>query len=182
MIKPTVNTHSPFAKTAVVAVLALTLSACVGNKSPEALDPYGPGADSSFGSAPLGEVSPGSREHVSAAQLELRKSVTDTINFGTDSSTLDAASMGILDLQAEWLIANPVYKVVLEGHADERGTRSYNLALGAQRAEAAKDYLIGRGVPADRVETMSWGKEAPIETCSEERCWSANRRAVTMVR
>ena len=87
----------------------------------------------------------------------------------------------ILDGQARWLQANPAYVVTIEGHADERGTREYNLALGASRANSARDYLISKGVAASRIQTVSFGKERPIEICSEQSCYEKNRRAVTVL-
>jgi peptidoglycan-associated lipoprotein len=88
---------------------------------------------------------------------------------------------GILSGQAAWLQANPDYAVIIEGHADEQGTREYNLALGARRAAAAQNFLISQGVPASRMRTISYGKERPIEICSDEACYSKNRRAVTVL-
>ena len=83
--------------------------------------------------------------------------------------------------QAEWLLTNTEYSVIVEGHADEQGTREYNLALGARRANAVQEYLVSRGVSPARVRTVSYGKERPIEICSDESCYAQNRRAVTVV-
>ena len=166
---------------ATLTIAALTLGACSSTTDPQATNPYGPGAGA-FDRSLLDEVSPGQRGHMSLAQIEMRRTVSDTVNFTTDSSDLSPDARRILDGQSAWLAANSQYTIVLEGHADERGTRSYNLSLGARRAEAARDYLLSRGVSASRIDTMSWGKEAPLETCSQESCWFANRRAVTMVK
>ena len=87
----------------------------------------------------------------------------------------------MLDTQAEWLLANPSVNVTIEGHADERGTREYNLALGDRRANSVKNYLISRGVPASRLSTVSWGKERPEALGSTEQAWAQNRRAVTVI-
>jgi peptidoglycan-associated lipoprotein len=87
----------------------------------------------------------------------------------------------ILQGQAQWLAANPSYAIIIEGHADEQGTREYNLALGARRASAVQDFLISQGVPATRMRTVSYGKERPIEICSDESCYAKNRRAVTVL-
>ena len=167
----------------IIAIgLSLTIAACSSRPDgPEALNPYTDNG-SSFDSSLLENVSPGSRGHLSRAQLEMRQAVEDTVRFDTDSSSVSPDAGRILAAQAEWLKRNTQYSIVIEGHADERGARTYNLALGARRADAVRDYLISRGVPSNRIETMSWGKEAPLETCSAERCWSVNRRAVTMVR
>ena len=96
-------------------------------------------------------------------------------------STVDASAQAALNAQADWLIANPDYKVIIEGHADERGTRDYNLALGARRAGSVREYLTLRGVSADRIQTVSYGKERPSELCSAESCYAMNRRGVTVL-
>ena len=83
--------------------------------------------------------------------------------------------------QADWLRANSEYKIVIEGHADERGTREYNLALGARRANSAREFLVSRGIQGHRIKTVSFGKERPVELCSKESCYSENRRAVSVV-
>ena len=95
--------------------------------------------------------------------------------------TLTAAGQATLNGQAEWLLSNPEYLAIIEGHADEQGTRDYNIALGDRRANAVKEYLVSRGVPASRMRTLSYGKERPVATCSDESCYSQNRRAVTII-
>jgi peptidoglycan-associated lipoprotein len=95
------------------------------------------------------------------------------------SSRADAAAT--LDRQAQWLNQYPTYQITMEGHADERGTREYNLALGARRAAAARQYLSSRGVAANRINTISFGKERPVAVCDDISCWSQNRRAVTVL-
>ena len=85
----------------------------------------------------------------------------------------------ILDSQAQWLTQFPNTRITVEGHADERGTREYNLALGARRAAATRDFLIARGVASNRLRTISYGKERPVAVCDDISCWSQNRRAVT---
>jgi peptidoglycan-associated lipoprotein len=107
--------------------------------------------------------------------------VGDRIFFDTDSSSIRADASKTLDRQAQWLARYPKYAITVEGHADERGTREYNLALGARRASATKDYLASRGVPANRMKTISYGKERPVATCDDISCWSQNRRAVTVL-
>ncbi|MGF1549148.1 MAG: peptidoglycan-associated lipoprotein Pal [Sphingomonadaceae bacterium] len=111
----------------------------------------------------------------------IRAAGSDRVFFDTDSYALDAEDRATLDAQAEWLLANPVVTVTIEGHADERGTREYNLALGDRRANAAKNYLAARGVPASRMTTISWGKERPVAEGSYEAAWAQNRRAVTVI-
>ena len=108
-------------------------------------------------------------------------SVGDRVLFTVDQSTLGAEAMSILDAQAAWLSQNPEFTALIEGHADEQGTREYNLALGARRASAVQAYLISKGVADNRLSTITYGKERPIEICSTEACWSKNRRAVTVV-
>ena len=107
--------------------------------------------------------------------------IGDRILFDIDQSTLNAASTTILDQQAEFLISNAGYDALIEGHADEQGTRIYNVALGARRASAVRDYLAGKGVPDSRLKTVSYGKERPVEICSAESCYRQNRRAVTVL-
>ena len=105
----------------------------------------------------------------------------DRVYFEVDRSTLSEKAIATLDAQAEWLMTYQQFTATIEGHADERGTREYNLALGVRRAVAVRDYLIDRGVTADRIRTLTYGKERPAETCSNEYCWSVNRRAVTVL-
>jgi peptidoglycan-associated lipoprotein len=105
--------------------------------------------------------------------------VGDRIFFDTDSSSIRADAQQTLSKQAQWLNQYPNYRVTVEGHADERGTREYNLALGARRAEATRDYLASQGVQGNRMRTISYGKEKPVAVCDDISCWSQNRRAVT---
>ena len=107
--------------------------------------------------------------------------VGDRVFFDTDSSELSATARATLDKQAMWLNQNQRYAFVIEGHADERGTREYNIALGARRAATTRDYLASRGVAANRMRTISYGKERPVATCNDISCWSQNRRAVTVL-
>ena len=107
--------------------------------------------------------------------------VGDRVFFQTDSTTLTADSRATLDKQAVWLNKYSQYQITLEGHADERGTREYNLALGARRAAATRDYLVSRGVSRGRLKTISFGKERPVAVCNDISCWSQNRRAVTVL-
>lgn len=107
--------------------------------------------------------------------------VGDRVFFTTDSSTLTAEARRILDKQSVWLSKYNSYGITIEGHADERGTREYNLALGARRAAATRDYLAARGVSRNRMKTISFGKERPVAVCNDISCWSQNRRAVTVL-
>ncbi len=107
--------------------------------------------------------------------------VGDRVLFAVDQSTLSFEAQGVLDGQAQWLMTNPDYLAIIEGHADEQGTREYNLALGARRANAVMEYLVSKGVPQGRLKFISYGKERPLEICSEEACYTKNRRAVTVI-
>ncbi len=109
------------------------------------------------------------------------QTVGDRVLFAVDQSTLSPEARGILQGQAQWLMSNADYAIIIEGHADEQGTREYNLALGARRAAAVQQFLIAQGVPAGRMKTISYGKERPLEVCSDESCYSRNRRAVTVL-
>ena len=109
------------------------------------------------------------------------KNIGDVVLFEVDNSGLTALAKLTLDKQADWLSINNGYQVLIEGHADEQGTRDYNLALGARRAQIVKEYLISRGVDPSNISIVTYGKERPIENCSAEVCWSQNRRAVTIV-
>ena len=105
------------------------------------------------------------------------QTIGDRVLFAVDQSTISPEGRTILDGQAQWLLTNADYRAVIEGHADEQGTREYNLALGFRRANAVREYLVSRGVPSARLEVTSYGKERPIEVCSNEACYSQNRRA-----
>ena len=124
---------------------------------------------------PGGAATPGSiAEFQSSA-------VGDRVTFDTDSAEINSAAQAILDRQAQWLIKYSRYSFALEGHADERGTREYNFALGARRAESVKNYLAARGVNISRVRTNSFGKERPVAVCNDISCWSQNRRVQTIL-
>jgi peptidoglycan-associated lipoprotein len=122
--------------------------------------------------AGLGAATPGSPQ-------EFQVSVGDRVFFETDSSALTAQSQATLGRQVQWLMQYSQYTFTVEGHADERGTREYNLALGARRASAVRDFFIAKGIPAARMRTVSFGKERPVAVCDDISCWSQNRRAVT---
>jgi len=107
--------------------------------------------------------------------------VGDRVFFETDSTELTPQARSTLDKQAQWLSQYNRYAFTIEGHADERGTREYNIALGARRAQVTRDYLIARGVDGSRMRTISYGKERPVAVCNDISCWSQNRRAVTVL-
>jgi len=118
---------------------------------------------------------------VPGSQQDFVVNVGDRVFFETDSSELTPQAVATLDKQAQWLRAYPQYAFLVEGHADERGTREYNIALGARRAQAVRDYLASRGVQGHRMRTISYGKERPVAVCDDISCWSQNRRAVTVL-
>ncbi len=115
------------------------------------------------------------------SQQDFVVNVGDRVFFDTDSSDLSVQARATLDKQAEWLNHYDRYAFTIEGHADERGTREYNIALGARRAQTVRDYLVSRGVSAQRMRTISYGKERPVAVCDDISCWSQNRRAVTVL-
>jgi peptidoglycan-associated lipoprotein len=121
-----------------------------------------------------GQAAPGS-------QQDFVVNVGDRVFFDTDSSDLSAQARATLDKQAQWLTNYGQYTFTIEGHADERGTREYNIALGARRAQTVRDYLVSRGIAANRMRTISYGKERPVAVCNDISCWSQNRRAVTVL-
>jgi len=157
----------------VAVAAALSLAACAKNTTAEDPGAFGV-AGGGHGGAGVGAGAPGSPQ-------DFATNVGDRVFFETDSTDLTATAQSTLDRQAEWLNRYPRYAFAVEGHADERGTREYNFALGAQRAEAVKNYLASRGVAASRIRTTSFGKERPVAVCDDISCWSQNRRAVTVL-
>jgi peptidoglycan-associated lipoprotein len=116
------------------------------------------------------------------SQQDFVVNVGDRVFFETDSSELTTQSRATLDKQAQWLTTYSQYsQFTIEGHADERGTREYNIALGARRAQTVRDYLASRGIQPNRMRTISYGKERPVAVCNDISCWSQNRRAVTVL-
>ena len=147
----------------IALVMTLAIAGCANKKTPNSAADLGLGG---------GASTPGSSQ-------DFTVNVGDRIFFDTDSSVIRADAQGILARQAQWLNQYNQYAIVIEGHADERGTREYNIALGARRAAATRDYLTARGVAANRMKTISYGKERPVAVCDDISCWSQNRRAVT---
>jgi len=152
-------------KFAAALVLALGAAACSSNKDNMA-------DGSGFGAG--GAATPGSAQ-------DFVVNVGDRVFFETDSTDLTATAVATLDKQAQWLQRYPNYTFIVEGHADERGTREYNFSLSARRAQTVRDYLISRGIPGNRFRTVSYGKERPVAVCNDISCWSQNRRAVTVL-
>ncbi len=150
---------------AMIALFAsLAIAGCASKKN------LNSAADLGLGGA--GAATPGSAQ-------DFTVNVGDRIFFDTDSSSIRADAQQTLARQAQWLNKYSQYRIVIEGHADERGTREYNLALGARRAAATRDYLVSQGVSGGRLKTISYGKERPVAVCDDISCWSQNRRAVT---
>ena len=141
--------------------LGLGLSACAHN-NPDNL------------AAGYGAAGPGSVQ-------EFNQTVGDRVFFTTDQTDLSQTAQATLDKQAAWLNQYNKYSFTIEGHADERGTREYNFALGSRRAQAVHDYFAAKGVSASRMRTISYGKERPVAVCDDISCWSQNRRAVTVL-
>lgn len=166
----------------LLIVTALALSAC---RNPDRYGGAGsgPGGSGANGANGAGGVSSSALGDPSnpASVAYFNKSVGDRVHFVVDQSTLTDEARGILNGQAKWLKTNPEYAIIIEGHADEQGTREYNIALGARRAEAVKNYLISQGVAGSHMQTISYGKERPIAVCSDEACYAQNRRAVTVL-
>src|SRR5262245_24840255 len=146
------------AKVVALLGIALALSACAKNN---ALDP-----NSAYG-ANANAATPGS-------QQDFVVNVGDRVFFESDSSELTSQSITTLEKQAQWLRSYSQYSFLIEGHADERGTREYNIALGARRAQAVRDYLASRGIQGHRMRTLSFGKERPVAVCDDISCWSQN--------
>src|SRR6476619_2945105 len=148
-------------KLAAVLAVALSMGACANKNL---------GAEGAMASA----ATPGS-------QQDFVVNVGDRVFFETDQTELTVQSRTTLDKQAHWLQQYGNYTFTIEGHADERGTREYNIALGARRAQAVRDYLASRGIQPGRMRTVSYGKERPVAVCNDISCWSQNRRAVTVL-
>jgi peptidoglycan-associated lipoprotein len=153
-------------KFAAAIVLALGAAACSSNK-----DGLADGAAGGYGAT---AATPGSAQ-------DFVVNVGDRVFFETDQTDLNPTAIATLDKQAQWLARYPTYSILVEGHADERGTREYNFSLSARRAQNVRDYLVSRGVPANNLRTVSYGKERPVAVCNDISCWSQNRRAVTVL-
>jgi peptidoglycan-associated lipoprotein len=148
-------------KLAAVLAVALSMGACA-NKT-------GVGGDAMASAA------------VPGSQQDFVVNVGDRVFFESDQTELSPQAIATLDKQAQWLQQYGRYTFTIEGHADERGTREYNIALGAKRAQAVRSYLASRGIDPGRMRTISYGKERPVAVCNDISCWSQNRRAVTVL-
>ena len=122
------------------------------------------------------------KQQISESDIEyFQNLVGDTVLFTVDQSGLRPDAISILKAQADWLKEKKFLPITVEGHADEQGTREYNLALGARRATAVREFLTAKGIDPDRISIVTYGKERPLRVCSNEGCWSKNRRATTVV-
>ena len=161
---------------AAAAALALAIAACSSTPHPDATAAAGGGGfgagGGGFGAG--GAATPGSAQ-------EFAVNIGDRVFFETDSTDLTPTAIATLDKQAQWLARYPRYTILIEGHADERGTREYNFSLSGRRAQVVRDYLSSRGISAARMRTVSYGKERPVAVCNDISCWSQNRRAVTVL-
>lgn len=168
--------------TALLLALAFGLAAC---NNPDRFGAGGAGAGAGgAGGAGAGGIDSsliGSASDPNSPAY-FQQTLGDRVFFAVDQSTLSAEAMTTLNAQVQWLNAQgAAYAIIVEGHADEQGTREYNLALGARRASAVQNYMISQGVSPARVRTVSYGKERPVEVCSVESCYARNRRAVTVL-
>ncbi len=164
-------------KTFALVAAAALLAACSGKD--DTLDQSAPADAGSALPAATGVTADGLPPQDSVEYFN--QIVGDRVFFDTDRYDLDSEDRSILSQQATWLNANPGVNATIEGHADERGTREYNLALGARRAASVRDFLVTQGVAPGRLETVSFGKERPVALGSDPESWAQNRRAVTVV-
>ena len=160
----------------ILSVLAagLLLAACSSDEPVETASTQGAGSTTQTGAANTGAVTPGSVE-------DFNQNVGNTVYFGYDRYDLSAEAQSQLQKEAAWLQQYPQHTLTIEGHCDERGTREYNLALGERRANSVSNYLTALGIDKSRISTISYGKERPICTDSNESCYSQNRRGVTAI-
>lgn len=169
--------------TAIILGIAVATSACSRGENADGLFGGGNGSGPNGGNGSIDQGITGlNGGPITQESLEyFNEVIGDRVLFIVDQSTLTPEAMLILDGQANWLSQNPGAAVAVEGHADEQGTREYNIALSARRASAVRNYLVTKGIPDSRLSTIPFGKERPLEVCSQERCWSKNRRAVTVI-
>ena len=164
-------------KTMILLCAGLALAACT---NPDRFGDDAAGGLNGGAGAGNGAIMDGSASDPRSPAY-FQQTVGDRILFVIDTFNLTPDAQRTLDGQAQWLMTNREYNAVIEGHADEQGTREYNLALGARRANSVQEYLLSQGVSSARLRTVSYGKERPIEICSNEACYAQNRRAVTVI-
>ena len=168
-------------KTALVAFVLTSVAACSEKPKPVVTQPAPPPAEQPAPPPPpaVKPVATQPAGIVPGSQQDFVVNVGDRVYFDTDQSSIRADAQGILSAQAAWLNRYPAVRVRIEGNADERGTREYNFALGARRAEAVSEFLTSKGVDPSRISTISYGKEQPINPGSDEDAWAQNRNAHT---
>ncbi|MBI5939874.1 MAG: peptidoglycan-associated lipoprotein Pal [Caulobacterales bacterium] len=166
---------------ALIVAATASMAACASKPKPT------PGPGPSAGPGPAGPRTPGGpmgpidTRPIPGSVQDFVINVGDFVYFDLDRYEIRSDAMPVLDAQAAWLRQYPAVKVRVEGNCDERGTREYNLALGARRANAVRDYLASRGVASSRIVTLSWGKERPIDPGSNEDAWARNRNGHTVI-
>ncbi len=161
----------------LVVASVLALAAC---NNPNRFGAGGAGAGGAGGAGGINQGGLGDPSDPNSIAY-FNQTIGDRVHFAVDQSTLTPQAQQTLTQQASWLGSHPNYTAIIEGHADEQGTREYNIALGDRRANAVKDYMIANGVAGNRLQTVSYGKERPLAVCSDEACYSQNRRAVTVL-
>lgn len=172
-----------FQRILALFAVAFLFAACETASNVSGDSASGSSTGSSTGSAKASAASSSSSTTAATQMSDAEKlaQVGNTVYFGFDSSELDGEAQATLDRQAAFLNVNPTMVVIIEGHADERGTREYNLALGDRRAVSVRDYLLAKGLNAARIRTVSYGKERPSVVGSNEDSWAKNRRAATVL-
>ncbi|MBC6980302.1 peptidoglycan-associated lipoprotein Pal [Caulobacter sp. 17J80-11] len=168
-------------RVALVALMAASMAACAKKPEPKPIEqPQQPAVE-----APQPQPQPPVQQQptgpIPGSEQDFVINAGDRVYFDFDQYSVRDEARGVLDAQAAWLARYPGVTVRIEGNADERGTREYNMALGARRANAVRDYLVSRGVSASRIETISYGKERPIDPGSNEDAWARNRNAHTAI-
>ena len=176
LVKPAMSSTRRGLKVLVASVVTLGLAACA--------DEQGNGPDSKLGSdygSGARYARSGANGQAPGSNGDFQINAGDIVYFSSDSSDLTPEAQQTLTNQAQWLQQYASQTITVEGHADERGTREYNIALGAKRAQTVRDYLASRGIQPQRMRTISYGKERPVAVCNDISCWSQNRRAVTVL-
>lgn len=163
--------------TPLMLVGALALAACTNP------DRYGAGAGGDGMGGPGSAIDQGALGGAGDpnSPAYFNQTIGNMVHFEVDQHNLTPEAQAILNRQADWLNGHPTYRALIEGHADEQGTRIYNINLGERRANSVREYLISQGIAGNRITTISYGKERPLAVCSEESCYAQNRRAVTVI-
>lgn len=166
---------------ALVAAAAVSMTACASKPKPAPTPEPPPAAAPAPAPEPAPAPPPPTASIIPGSAADFAQNVGDRVFFDLDRYDVRADAAPVLDAQAAWLVRYPAVQVRIEGNADERGTREYNIALSARRATAAREFLIAQGVKGSRISSIAYGKERPAALCDAEQCWSQNRRAVTVI-